>query len=138
MKIHIRPDTPKEIHLAGVGDREFRLTAPYTVAYVRESDDGSSSVEREFTIRPRFFTDLGTVPWMFRWLVSVASAPQAFAVHDFLYRDTDVSRSECDAVMLAMMHYCSAPKSRVKRTLAHAAVRLGGWVARNSDGVEGA
>lgn len=131
MKIHIHPATPKEIDLRGVGDRAFRVLTAYSFGYVREFDDGVS-VERRFTVPPDFFTDLGTVPRLLRWVVSVASAPQAFTVHDFLYRDTDVGRAECDAVMLALMHYCNAPKSKIQRGLAHAAVRIGGWATRGT------
>lgn len=126
MRIHIHPETSKNIALMGVGDKKFVVLRDYKLRYVRESRGETT----EITIPEGTPTDLGSIPWFVRWVISVASAPVPFAVHDYLYRFSDTSRSECDAVMLALMEYCKTPKYRWQRKIAFAGVRSGGWAAR--------
>ena len=88
--------------------------------------------DREIIVPKGFETDLGSIPRLFRPLLSVASAPIPFLVHDFLYSQAgseDASRDYADCVMLALMQYYRTPKWGWQRRLAYWGVRAGGWIA---------
>lgn len=126
MKIHIHPETPTDIDLNARGDCDFVTLEAFCFSYVRES----RGQQTEVVVPIGFESDLGSIPRLFRALISVASAPLAFVVHDWLYRRTELGRAECDAVMLALMHHADQPRSKWQRYLAFAGLRVGGWAGR--------
>jgi hypothetical protein len=122
MKVQIGSKTAKHVKLLALGDRSFMVLEAFRVIYKTRRS------ARVYQIPVNFQTDLGTVPRLLRWVISVASAPVAFVAHDFLYRSASgISRREADAVMLALMEYTNAPKSKIQRRLAWAGVRAGGF-----------
>ena len=130
IKIEIAPE---KVRLDAVGQNRFEISHDVLVGV-------SGDVEVRLCVPTGFQTDLGSVPRVFRPLLSVASAPVAFVVHDFLYSDLSehseqgdkmppISRKQSDAVMLALMDHYRTPKWRWQRSLAYWGVRLGGWAA---------
>ena len=128
IKIDVAPD---KVRLDAVGQNRFEISHDVLVGL-------SGDVEVLLNVPTGFRTDLGSVPRIFRPLLSVASAPVPFVVHDFLYSDLSapIRRKQADAVMLALMHHYRTPKWRWQRRLAYWGVRVGGWAAyrrRKSD-----
>ena len=76
-----------------------------------------------------FETDLGSIPRLFRPLLSVASAPVPFVVHDWLYAQGGQKRDFADKVMLSLMKMFGTPKYGWQRRIAYWGVRMGGWAA---------
>lgn len=124
MKIEI-VESPKSVRIKTLGQNQFEVNETFCVKF--KKDGGKIIV---FSVFDGFNTDLGSVPRIFRPLLSVASAPAAFIVHDFLYsRSSWMPRKDADALMLALMDYYETPKWRWKRRLAWLGVRAGGWAA---------
>lgn len=82
----------------------------------------------EITIPMGFETDLGSIPRLFRPLLSVASAPVPFVVHDYLYA-IGSKRDFADKLMFSLMKFFVTPKYGWQRRIAYWGVRSGGWVA---------
>ena len=114
---------------AGETDAEYILAASYTVSFRL---DGNL---RKITVPSGMLTDLASVPWWGRWLVSrVGPHLEASIIHDFLYiawqdlnghgaRRRD--RRFADEVMRVAMK--KAEVGLVKRTIIFGAVRAFGW-----------
>lgn len=89
----------------------------------------SARIQSPIIIPRWFITDLMSIPEIFRWFMdkddqmSLASLP-----HDFGYstsRSTHLERSDWDLILL---DFCKQQRmSWLKRNIAYAAVRLGGW-----------
>lgn len=112
---------PQSVELRAVGDRRFVVTRPYTV------DVRMGARQFYFTVPVGFETDLGSVPRVARGLVSVASAPAPFVLHDFLCRTgpDGITRRDADRIMLAAMHALGQPRAAWSRYVAYLGVRIG-------------
>jgi hypothetical protein len=75
--------------------------------------------------------DLGSVPWLFEWIVqSTGKGNLAFLVHDYLYDDDTpdiMSREHADRCMYDLLIYSGMAKWRA--TVAWRGVRRGGWIS---------
>lgn len=127
---------PQSVDLRAVGDKQFVTCSEAKIVFSRKMGgrvirSGSQQVIVPAGVR----TDLGSVPRIFRPLISVAAAPVPFVVHDWLYARSGYERALADVLMLALMDHCRTPKWRWQRRLAYWGVRAGGWAAyrRKSD-----
>ena len=121
----VRIDGTVSLRPAGV--RRFILAEPITVLLMHDITDRDA--QAVYTVPAGFETDLGSIPRLFRPLLSVASAPVPFLVHDFLYSTSvaAVDRRTADWIMLRLMAYLRTPRHGWQRRLAYWAVRAWGW-----------
>lgn len=127
---------PQSVDLRAVGDKRFVTRSEVKIVFSRTVRGRPAGAAPQQVIVPSGVrTDLGSVPRIFRSLISVAAAPVPFAVHDWLYARSGYERRMADVLMLALMDYCRTPKWRWQRRLAYWGVRAGGWAAyrRQSD-----
>lgn len=132
MKIKIKK-APESVKINTFGQNTFEVAEDAKVVLLEDNDEWAG-----ITIPAGFVTDLGSVPRIFRPLLSVASAPIPFIVHDYLYSGNvpKVSRQKADAAMLALMRHYNTPRWGWQRRIAWLGVRAGGWLAyrrRKSD-----
>lgn len=112
------------------GGRMWRLQEP--LAYHVGSADSGHVIE----VPAGFQTDLASVPWFRRWLVSSWKGnARAAVVHDYLYaahgrRRYGLSRSQADGIFLEALGVTGAKH----RWLMWAAVRLWGGTAWRCNG----
>jgi hypothetical protein len=84
-----------------------------------------------FVVPEGFVTDFASVPRLpLAFLLTGDSAHEAAVVHDYLYREQQVSRSVADAVFREAAGISGEPGW--KSWLMWAGVRIGGWVAWNN------
>jgi hypothetical protein len=94
-------------------------------------DDGVDVLD----VPPGFVTDLATIPRLAQPLIPVNDRHRAAAIlHDYLYAIQDRTRAEADALFERAM--AAAGVGWLRRTLMHAAVRIGGWVLWNGYATE--
>ena len=129
MKIKIT-DAPESVKINTVGQNTFEVAEDAKL--VLTVGDVMSGI----TIPAGFVTDLGSVPRLFRPLLSVASAPIPFIVHDYLYSGNvpKITRQKADAAMLALMKHYNTPRWGWQRRIAWLGVRAGGWLAYRKRG----
>ena len=121
---------PQSVDLRAVGDKRFVTRSQVRIVFSRTiGERPAGSVPQQVIVPAGVRTDLGSVPRIFRPLISVAAAPVPFAVHDWLYARSGYERCMADVLMLALMDYCRTPKWRWQRRLAYWGVQLGGWAA---------
>jgi hypothetical protein len=90
----------------------------------------SDVAQKVFIVPEGFTTDFASVPRLpLAFLLTGDSAHEAAVVHDYLYRERTVSRSQADAVFREAAGISGEPGW--KSWLMWAGVRLGGWVAWN-------
>lgn len=118
---------PDSVKIETVGQNRFKVVE--TVSVDVQIDKKAITI----VIPEGFQTDLGSVPRIFRPLLSVASAPIPFIIHDFLYSGRcqfgAITRSRADKIMLRLMKIYKTPRWGWQRRLAWLGVRAGGWAA---------
>lgn len=88
---------------------------------------GSEDSEEIISVPEGFITDLASIPWFVRWLISVVGKhAQAGTLHDFMYQKKLYLRVRCDEIFLESMCVLGVPKW--KRLMMHRAVRLFGGI----------
>lgn len=114
---------PKFLVLQRTAPRKAVLLKPFT--FVSPSQ-GRITVERGFD------TDYASIPRPF-WAIYPpdGSYTEAAVIHDWLYWYQPMERSEADTVFLEGMEELGVPWAR--RQLIYRSVRLGGWMAWNSN-----
>ena len=120
----------------GKDNADFIVGAPYRITYRLEGDQSPRVIE----VPRGMLTDLSSVPWWGRWLVSqVGPHLEASIIHDFLYiawQDLDAPDGKprepsqadklfADRILLAGMQAVNV--TAVQRQLIYGAVRAGGW-----------
>ena len=125
MKIEIIK-APESVKINTFGQNTFEVAEDAKVVLLEDGDEWAGIM-----VPAGFVTDLGSVPRIFRPLLSVASAPIPCIVHDYLYSGNvrGVSRQKADAAMLALMKYYNTPRWGWQRRIAWLGVRAGGWMA---------
>lgn len=94
---------------------------------VYEAESGETIV-----VPPGFLTDLASIPQLAQAIYPVNDKHRrAAVVHDYLYTIQDRSRAAADLIFLEAMAACDVRWSQ--RRVMYRAVRLGGWVAWNSN-----
>lgn len=95
---------------------------------------GHEDSEEIISVFKGFKTDLASIPWFVRWLISkVGKHAQGAVVHDLLYNKRGVmplktyTRKECDLIFLEAMIVLEV--SKWKRMIIYQAVRRFGWIA---------
>ena len=82
--------------------------------------------DKLFSVPTGFITDLGSVPWIFQWLVPAGKrGRKAFVLHDYLYKYGLVSRADADGILRRVMKEIDCWK--IRYWSAWIGVRLGGW-----------
>ncbi len=75
-----------------------------------------------------FVTDLASIPWFARWLISkVGRSAQAGVLHDWCYFKQLFPRKQCDDIFIEAMEVLGVPKW--KRVAMHRSVRLFGFIS---------
>lgn len=86
-----------------------------------------------FIVPVGFETDFASVPrGLWNLFPPDGSYTPAAVLHDWLYRETSLPRSLCDALFLEAMKACGTKV--IARRIIWAAVRLFGWSARKRKG----
>lgn len=86
----------------------------------------------DYSIRPGFITNLGSVPKLLRHIVDPADeSTLAFIIHDYLYSITvsEVTRKDADLVLRNVAIACH--QSKFEAYAAWIGVRVGGWANFN-------
>ncbi len=81
----------------------------------------------KYTIPKGMRTDLGSVPWLFRWLIGTQGIKTIpYLVHDFFYRvqPPGVSRKKADKIL--HNHLLQVGTNEVKSYAIYKGVRIGG------------
>jgi len=104
------------------GRRVWRLQEPLVL------DLGFKGGHFRITVPAGFETDYSSIPRFAWWLYPHDECAEAGVIHDWLYRETEVGRFFCDAVMRLVMQLTD--KRWGMRVLQFWGVRLGGWLAR--------
>ncbi len=111
-------------------DDEAILVADFHYASVR--------LQRVVTVPKGFRTDYASVPRLpFAYMLFGGTAKKAAVIHDYLYRQSGVSRSDADAVFSEAM--AASGQGWWRRVPMYAGLRLFGWTAyqeRNPDQLE--
>ena len=103
--------------------RQWKLTAGFS--YVTDVGFGAYSIQ----VPAGFETDFASIPRpLWNLLPPTGEYGKAAVIHDYLYRQTNVSRYLCDRVFLEAMGVLGV--AWWKRTLMFLAVRLFGGAAR--------
>ena len=110
---------PLKGEFADVAGETYILDAPFIFR------DGKFLVE----VPADFSTDFNSIPPGLREWFPRTQYPQAGVVHDFLYRYNGVTRGEADRVHRRILELSGC--GVVKRNLAYAGLRAGGWVSWN-------
>ncbi len=86
--------------------------------------DGKTHLFPQFAI-----TDLASIPWLAEPLFDGVDSRLPGIFHDLLYCFNQLSRAECDALLLEMLLATGCDRTRAN--LIYAGVRVGGWYRYN-------
>jgi hypothetical protein len=117
---HIKSQFLTPLRVLAVGDDTFVLTTDFYYA--------SAHLDRVIKVPEGFQTDFASVPRLpLAYLLFGGVARRAAVVHDFLYRNSGISRSDADAIFREAMEASGIDWFR--RSSMWAGVRLFGWTA---------
>jgi hypothetical protein len=108
------------------GRRVWRLAADLSMTL-----DFSGGVF-EICVPAGFRTDFASIPRPLWWLYPHDELAEIAVIHDWLYRETDMDRFFCDAVLRLLMRITG--KRWSMRVAYFWAVRIGGWMGRTHKG----
>lgn len=108
----------------GAGRNVFQIMSDFGV----QMDDGT-----QIWIRPRSFTDGGSIPTCIQWLISPwdDGCAEGFVVHDELYHTGQVSREKADLYLLELMIVQEVPAWK-RKCIYYAVKWFGGGPWKNS------
>lgn len=128
IKLYIRPT---EVPIVQLPKEDKLFADPWWITLVR-IDFNLNGVD--YSIRPGFITNLGSVPKRLRHIVDPDDESLlAFIIHDYLYSKNvaGIAREDADKAMREIAIMCGQDK--VEAYVTWIGVRLGGWTQFNKN-----